>query len=441
MSGTLEQTAEMELDGDLETPVPTTRPERVSALVGGVALLTVFFVTQFLGLIPALAGFQIAKLSVLAVAIMFIASRERLTSRVRILSVPQVRYIIGILILAFATVPFAVWPSESLRFLLEVFLKNVIFVYFLVQAVRSDRDSRVIAGALIAGCCALVIAMLTGVGPLVTYKEEPRVSVGDSYDPNDMALLFVTAIPFAFFMLKSSRPLTRLFLLGSILLMLVGIVKGGSRGGFVGLLVIGAMIMLRGSRHARKYTLITVVVGAAIFAFVAPPSYWDRIGTIWNYEKDYNLKAEGGRLQIWRTGLGMIAARPLTGVGIAGFPTAHVQFSESKLEVSPHNTLVQITAELGVGGLILISLIILANFRTVRQVRRRAREDLRYAGMMWLASAVEVSFIGFLVSAFFLTHAYSAIFCFQVGIAAVLFVRYRSMAAAEVRQEGEVEYA
>lgn len=441
MSRTYEQTAEIQLDGSIEDVALSPPRQRVTTLVAGVAVLTLFFVTQLLGLIPALAGFQIAKLSVLAVALLFLSSRERLTSRVRILSVPQLRYTIGILILAFATLPFAVWPSESLRFVTEIFLKNVIFVYFLVQAVRSDRDSRVIAGALIAGCCVLVIAMLTGLGPLVTYEEDPRMSVGDSYDPNDMALLFVTAIPFAFFMLKSSRPITRVFLLAAILLMLVGIVKGGSRGGFIGLLIIGAMILVRGSRQARKYTLITVFVGVAIFAFVAPPSYWERINTIWHPAEDYNLKAEGGRLQIWRTGLDMIAARPLTGVGIAGFPFAHVTFSESKLEVSPHNSIVQITAELGIGGLVLISLIIVSTFRTTFQARRRAREDLRHAELMWLASAVEVSFTGFLVSAFFLTHAYSAIFCFLAGMASVLYVRHRSLLRDEVHPDSEVEYA
>jgi O-antigen ligase len=435
MSGVYEQTTELELNGDIEALASARKP-RLPLVVVGAAVLTLFFVAQILQVIPALGKFQIAKVAVAVVGLMFLSSRERIASRVRILSSPQLRYLLAILLIAFVTIPFSEWPSNSFRFITEAYVKNIVFVYLLIQTVRSDRDSRVVAGALVAGCSVVVIAMLTGFGPEVTMAEDERLNVAGTYDANDLALLFVVTIPFAFFMLKDSRPLRQLLLVAGLGLMLIGIVKSGSRGGFIGLVVVGALLMLRGSRQARKYTLVTVLVGAALFAFAAPPAYWNRINTIFNYEKDYNLNAREGRLMIWQTGLKMVAARPLTGVGIDCFPIAHSKFSGTSIQMSPHNTLVQIASELGLGGLALFCLIAFSSLLSARRIRVRAREGRARGDLEWLASAIEASFTGFLVSAFFLTHAYSAIFCFLAAMSAALIIRSR---ASDENQSEPVE--
>jgi O-antigen ligase len=441
-----EQAQSLKPDCGLEETAPRARARRTPALLVGVATLTLFFVAQILQLFPALEGLQVAKLTALLVVILFLASREGLASRVGILAVPQLRYIIGVLLLALATVPFSVWPSSSLSYITDVFIKNIVFVYLLVQAVRTDHAARLVAGALIAGCSAIVIAMLTGFGPLVTYEREARVSVGGTYDPNDLALLFVVALPFAFFMLKGSGAITRLLLISAIALILLGIVSTGSRGGFLALLAVGGLILLRSSRQARKYALVTVGVGVVLFVFAAPPAYWERIGTILNYEEDYNMTDKGGRMMIWQTGLDMIIARPLTGVGISSFPIAHVKFSPYKLMASPHNTIIQITAELGIGGLILFTLIVFSSLRVARAARKEAlREEACQEepcrDLLWLASAVEVSLSGFLVGAFFLTHAYSPIFCFLAGISGALFIRCKMGRRQQGPAAQEIEYA
>ncbi len=446
MSSIYENPAEFELTGDVESvdaePLDRARPSRYrSLLVWGTALLTLFFVTQILQLFPAVGRFQVAKITVLIVAVVFISSREGITSRVRINAAPQLKYAMGILLLAIITIPFSLWPSNSIGFIVEVFAKNIVFVYLLVQAVRSDRDARVVAFALVAGCAMVVLAMLTNLGPEVKIAEDERLNVAGTYDANDLALLFVVALPYAFFMLRGSRLFQQILLIAAIGLMLVGIVKTGSRGGFLGLIVIGVLMFLRGSKQARKYTLITTIVGISLFAFAAPTSYWNRISTIFDYEKDYNARAEEGRFAIWRTGLEMFAARPLTGVGIYCFSIGHSKFGETRLQMSPHNSIIQITAELGIGGLALFALIVWTSLASTRRIRRRAREDLAPENLIWLASAVEISFIGFLVSAFFLTHAYSAIFCFLAGMSAALFARYEGDQRQRLDAEGEIEYA
>jgi O-antigen ligase len=423
-------------NGQADDPAQTRRP----MMLAGISALTLFFTPQILQLFPSLEGYQIAKVTSITVMLMFLISRGSWSSRVRLGQAPQLMCIIGLLVLATLTMPLAEWRSGSFHYITDVYIKNVIFVYLLAQAVRSDRDCRVVAGVLTLGSTLLVLAILTGVGPLAVAKTDPnRLSIGGTYDSNDLALLFVVTIPFAFFLLKPSRPLVRLFLMGSIVLMLIGMLKTGSRGGFLGLLAIGALIFLRGSRQARKYTLITIALGAALFAAAAPASYWERIGTIYNYQEDYNVNEETGRLTIWKAGLEMIAERPLTGIGIACFNYAEGRINHSKLQQSPHNSFIQVTAELGLPGGFLFLAIIFCSVRMARRVRRALQAIDSQS--IWFASAVEVGFLGFLVSGFFLSHAYSAIFCFLAGIGAVLHARYCSSSLFARPQPPEIEYA
>jgi O-antigen ligase len=412
-----------------------------SILLIGVAALTLFFVPQLLQLFPALGGLQIAKLTALLVVGYLVSSRSLLDQRVRLRYAPPIGLLIGILALALITVPTSVWPSHSIGYIIDAFGKNVLFVYLVLQAVRTDRDARIIAATLVAGCSLLALAVVVHLGPVVTYGNEPgRVAVGGSYDPNDMALLLVIAIPFAFFMIDSCRLLSKILLVAAIALMLVGLAFTESRGGFLGLCAIGVLMFLIGSRQARRLTLLVAGGSVLMFTFIAPRSFWNRISTIYNYEGDYNLREEGGRVAVWKTGLQMIAANPVTGVGIACFPVEHGALSGSRLQIAAHNSLIQIAAELGVVGLILFVTIILLSIRRARLIRLQARRGEAERSLLWFASAVEVAFLGFAVSGFFLSHAYSPIFCFLTGLAGALVARHRLTRPAVAAVAEELEY-
>ena len=414
---------------------------RGSLLLAGVGALTLFFVPQILQLFPALGGLQLAKLTALLVVIYLISSRQLMEQRVRLRAAPQIGLLIGILALAVITIPTSIWPGQSIGYIVEAFAKNVVFVYLLLQAVKTDRDARTISAVLVGGSCCLVLAVLAHLGPVVTYKSEPgRLAVGASYDPNDMALLFVTTIPFAFFLIHSSGRRGRILLALTIALLLAGLAVTESRGGFLGLCVIALFIFLRGSRQARKLALLIAGIGFLLFTFAAPRTFWDRISTIYNYERDYNLREDGGRIAVWKKGLQMIAANPITGVGIGCFPLEHAALSGSRLPMAAHNSLIQVSAELGVPGLILFLGIIMFSIRRARRIRLEAGRGLTEPNLLWFASAVEVAFVGFTISGFFLSHAYSPIFCFLTGMAGALVARHRQFSATAPSAREETRY-
>lgn len=415
-------------------------PPRSRALTAGAVILTLLFVTQILQLVPSLQSLHLAKIAVIAVSAVFLISAQGFASRLRLKAVPQLECALGLLAIALITAPFSSWPTASLQFTAEVLAKNVVFLYLLIQASRTDRDRRLIAAALVFGCTLLAIALTGALGPVVAETQSPaRLSIGDTYDSNDLALLFVIAIPFAFFLLKPSGPVMRALLIFAIALLLSGMVLTGSRGGFLGLLAIGVLILFRSPKAVRKYAVLTIVAGILLLSWAAPAEYWNRIGTIYNYETDYNLSDSGGRLAIWRNGLQMLGDSPLFGVGIGTFSLVHAQLSPSKLEIAPHNTSLQVAAELGVVGLALFLYIIFVSIRDARRIRREitGKSSQVDDGLLWLASAVEVSLVGFLVSSFFLSHAYSAILCFLVGMGAAVTAARR---VHRKKDTEEIEY-
>jgi O-antigen ligase len=444
MSSTYESTG-FELSSELNNPLDakgqSKSNEKLSVFVAGVALLTLFFVTQLLQLIPSLYGIPFAKIAVGVVVPIFIFSPHLIANRLRLREIPQFKYLLCILAFAILTSPISVWPGGSSTFIIEGYAKNVIFVYLLTQGTRSEHSTRWIISAFITSCVLIVFCLLTGFGPDMSLNaREERLNVAGTYDVNDLALLFVVALPFAFFMLKESTKFQRLLLLAAIALLIIGIIKSASRGGFLGLIVISIFLLIRSSKQARKYAITAILGGVIMFSVAAPAAYWARINTIFSLKSDYNMTLQTGRMMVWQNGLKMLATYPLTGVGISCFNTAHADFSGTNINISPHNSFLQIAAELGIPGLLLFLAIIFTSIFAARRVRRLTREKKIPEEFWWLAAAIEVSFIGFIVSASLLTHAYSPIFCFLTGISASLVARYRAAERAQ-ENEAEIEYA
>jgi O-antigen ligase len=415
---------------------------KLSVFVAGVALLTLFFVTQLLQLLPFLGNIPLAKIAVGFVVPIFIFSPHLIANRLRLREIPQFKYILCILVFAIVTAPVSIWPGGSSDFIIQSYAKNILFVYLLAQGARNAYSTRLIVGALIAGCALIVLSILTGFGPEMSLDaKEERLSVAGTYDVNDLALLFVVTLPFAFFMLKESTKFQRLLLLAAIVLMVVGIIKSASRGGFLGLVIISVFLLIRSSKQVRKYAILAILGGAIMFAMAAPAAYWARISTIFSLKNDYNMNLQTGRVMVWQNGLKMITTYPLTGVGINSFNIAHAGFSGTNINISPHNSFLQIAAELGIPGLLLFLSIIFTSMIAARRVRRLIKEGKIPQELWWLAAAIEISFIGFIVSASLLTHAYSPIFCFLTGISASLVARYRAAEGAQENNQAEIEYA
>jgi hypothetical protein len=155
-----------------------------------------------------------------------------------------------------------------------------------------------------------------------------------------------------------------------------------------------------------------VVMGVA-----APEGYLSKMNTIVNPEEDYNLTDEVGRVAIWKRGLGYLAPRPLTGVGIGNFVRAQWENpgiaanGEGIRAMSAHNTFLQLGVELGVPAFLLYISILVGGTIGLARIRRSLprswlEESAERRFIYMACSYLPVSFAGWAAGAFFVSHAY-----------------------------------
>jgi O-antigen ligase len=263
------------------------------------------------------------------------------------------------------------------------------------------------------------------------------------YDSNDFATYAITAMPLGLYFAASERRLwMKLAAWAGIGVLAIGFIWTGSRGGFLAFIAVIAYFLLRYTTIQRSWRWSAVAVIGVLVTLVAGDKYWTRISTVLRPGQDYNLTEQQGRVQIWKRGMGYMATHPILGVGAGNFPRAEGTISPLVGRMPkgrglkwgpPHNSYVQVAAELGVPGFIVFMMFLFHVFRSLRappagfETRRQAR----------LAQSLTASLIGFVVGAFFLTLAYQDMLYMLAGMAMALrqVTRNRSRAAERASLE------
>ena len=153
-----------------------------------------------------------------------------------------------------------------------------------------------------------------------------RSSVSDTYDANDLAVVFAMGIPFIFYSAWRGGFIRQAMAVPATLLAAYGIYLTGSRGGLIALATVFLYMIFRVKELGgilRSVMVIGILWGG--MAATQTSTFQQLISAV--NGKDYNTSAEDGRLQVWKRGLGYIATHPLTGVGIVCFEDAEGNLS------------------------------------------------------------------------------------------------------------------
>jgi len=240
------------------------------------------------------------------------------------------------------------------------------------------------------------------------------------YDANDLATLIATAMPLGLYFVLAHRHLVlRLCAGGGLAVLAVGLIRSGSRGGFLALLAVTAFVLLGFTTVPARARVAGLIVILAVAGTTASDRYWTQMQTIIHPHQDYNATSEAGRLKIWQRGIGYMAANPVFGVGMRNFQVAEgtilplARLQERGIGImwgAAHNSFVQVGAELGVPGLLLFVGLIVATFRSLRHVAgARSRASPARDEVARLAQSLMAALVGFVVGAFFLSLGYADI--------------------------------
>ncbi|HUR40466.1 MAG TPA: O-antigen ligase family protein, partial [Verrucomicrobiae bacterium] len=232
--------------------------------------------------------------------------------------------------------------------------------------------------ALFASAALSVLAGLT-LPAESAFADEGRFTSG-GLNPNDYAGLLLVIL-FAAGSLARGGRVGRAAL---ALLLLAGVLWSGSRTAFVALAAAPVLLIAfspsqrRGAalrKGAAAYVAALLAVGA-VYALDSSQAQalHARAATITDYR---NESTWAGRLDIWRGGLELVAARPLLGSGAGNFPIAATAVSgipQRSTDGAPgqvaHNVLLGMTAELGLAGLLVFSFLLARALMRARALAR-----------------------------------------------------------------------
>lgn len=175
-----------------------------------------------------------------------------------------------------------------------------------------------------------------------------RAYVSGAYDENDVALAMMIGIPILLWFASRRKGVIKLALFGLVGVQIFAILVTQSRGALVSLLVAAFVLWLTsGARTslARKIGLACVFAVVGLGAWQALPDDARQRLDLTGISSDYNVNDEWGRLSIWAEGLDIVRQRPW-GVGVGGFNSALGLYAGKYR--APHNSYLQILAELGV---------------------------------------------------------------------------------------------
>lgn len=377
-------------------------------------LLSISRLHQHLG---PLAAIRPALLTAL-VALGFAAMNPGVLRFVNLKTRPA-KYMIALVVMACISVPFAISMGNSGKFLLDTYFRVVLSYVLVTLALRNSRNLSQFVWVWVISC-AILSWFATFVFSLSTQGGSARLSNLYMYDANDLGLILVVGVPLTLAVIETSGRTGRLVASGILLWMGLAIARSGSRGTFVGLLLLVPAFLLMARHIAIRKRVLAISVLAGSLMIAAPFGYWEQMQSLMHPTQDYNWTSETGRKQVALRGLGYLKDRPLTGLGVGNFPKAEWTLSEMAEDrfrnrgikgSAAHNTWVQAGAEMGVPGLILWTVFVFGTMVAVMKQRARLPVSWRYGDpdqrmLFALATYIPLSILGFAITSTFVSFVY-----------------------------------
>lgn len=269
-------------------------------------------------------------------------------------------------------------------------------------------------------------------------------------DRNELSLAFVMTLPVCYYLLgeygKQSKAL-RLGLLGTMALLVFGVIGTQSRGGFVALAALGAYLYIKSDR---KVLLTFLIIGlvAALIPFISA-DYTSRIDTIGAADEDASFM---GRVVAWKLSFIMAMKHPFFGGGFKSleyfpvwtelsrdffsypwFYTGHA-VPNTTVGRAAHSVYFQVMGEQGFGGLFLYLCCLASAFFKAGAIARRAKRAGAPSWLPTMATMIQLSIFAFALGGAALSFAYiDLIFCL-FGLVLVIEKRLLPATLAEMAQ-------
>jgi len=369
----------------------------------GVYLFTLMLYARPNDLFPALGDFPLVKIVAISVLLIYIGSKSAAGERLSVWTL-EMTMLVAIAALGLFLMPLSASPKDSIDMLTDIYLKTVIIFILMVNLI--DTRQRIFSLWKLVVVCGVVL----GVGAIKSYMKGEftdkglRIEglVGGMFEnPNDLATALDLLLPFAVVLTLIGKGFARLFYLTCTAVMGIGVLVTLSRGGFLGLIASGGVLLWKLGRGRRLKTMLGAAMICGILFAAMPGGYGARIATIFNNDQDQTGSAQLRR-ELMERAASIAINRPIVGVGMGNFHIYSIREKEA------HNAYLEIAAELGVMGLIAYLIVILAPLRSLHRIERQTRgmQSKSEQEMYWLSVSIQAAFIAYMVCSFFASIQY-----------------------------------
>jgi putative inorganic carbon (HCO3(-)) transporter len=365
-----------------------------SLAFAGLYLFTFLLYARPNELWPGIFGaFPVTKIVAVATALAYWASMLAAGRPITIWPL-EVRMLLLMMILAVLFTPFAISSQDSVDTLSDTFFKIVLIFVLIINLVTSHKRLHSMLKLMLICASGLAVGAIRD---FLAGNTRGRIqgAVGGMFgNPNDFATALALLVPLAVALALSNKRLARLAYVGCALLLSITVLITFSRGAFLGLMALGGVLLWR---LRPRFVLAWLVAGLLMVAAVSVMiGSGNRLSTILDPDSDETGSAQARRLVLQRGAL--VAVRhSVVGIGMGNFHHYSVH------EQVAHNAYLEVWAELGMAGLIAYMTLILAPFRSLRDLELKTagvRDEMSRKGY-YLSVGLQATLAAYIVCSLF----------------------------------------
>jgi O-antigen ligase len=339
---------------------------------------------------------------------------------------------------------FSTWRGGSYMMLTELWFKSYLVFVLVAGLVTSLQDCRKLM--YVFAYASLTIFALSLVFRVDRGDGRIYLSHGTLSNPNDTAQLLLMGIPFWYLMMvtKEHNAIRRMFAFFCVLPVLKILLATGSRGALLAVVSMMLVVFWRATLQSKlKWTVIGAVGFVAVF-LVLPSSLRNRYATMFGghstestaeFEREA-LDSKEQRTALLKQSIRLTFKHPIFGVGPGVYPVAANQesmsFNQRGAWLETHNAYTQVSSEGGFPALFFFVGVIVTCFKMIAQVLRASSKRPQLEHLQNMARCQMLSLLGFAVTSFFSSVAYSLYLPALAGLTIVLY----EQANREVRAYG-----
>src|SRR5690554_1425467 len=316
-----------------------------------------FLIDFFLHLSARIPGYGIIRPTLLLVAIISMSLSAQRDRQKDISKNPAYRAILFLIGYIFVSLPFVEWPGSVIKNNLPEFVKAIVFFFFTVFVIDSEKRLRIFL-IVFVGCQVirvlepLYLNLTQGYWGSQTYlgggefAQRLAGAPSDVINPNELGFVIATAFPFLYYLLWLGRWKAKLLFLCLVPLLLYALILTMSRGAMIAMVVV-AWFILKDSN--RKIFLILVGIATLVAMWsVMSPDQKDRYLSLVDSDAKQAATADGrlqGMINEFKIGL----ERPIFGHGLG--TTGEAKFHLKGRSQAAHNLYAELLMEIGAIGL------------------------------------------------------------------------------------------